>query len=222
MLLINISKDVLFYVMSKEKIYRLTENDICKIVARAVEDIKCNGKRRIDERVAMIRKIAFDSDCLLEYKQMKSVSDIPSETAVRIILDSLPDLKSFEPTDDNIRIVKRYKDADTGFWLFAEYFMKQDEPMDKALSLKYVGSDNVLASYEIRRPVNNDPDILWIVDVQSKQKGGLTEILDFVVDYCIDNGIEYIGLQAYDDNIKDMYINRFGFEDVDWFLLKKI
>ena len=153
---------------------------------------------------------------------LESITNITPEEAIKIILNSIPYLKSFERTEENMELVEGAKKRNIGFWLFAEYFMKQQNPMKTALSLNYLGNENALASWEIRTPENNDPDVFWITDVQSKQKGGFTEILNAIINYCNANNIEYIGLQAYTSDVKSMYINKFGFEEVDWFLLKKI
>ena len=142
--------------------------------------------------------------------------------AINIILKSIPNLQSFEPTKENLKAVKEAKKNDIGFWIFAEYFMKQKDPIRVANQLNYIGNEKAIASWEIRTPENNDPDVLWIVDVQSKQKGGLTEILNHIINYCKSNNIQYIGLMAYNENVKNMYINKFGFKEVDWFLLKEI
>lgn len=152
----------------------------------------------------------------------ESVNNLSQKEAIKIIINSIPNLRDFENTDENREAVEQAKDSNIGFWLFAEYFMKQRDPMGTALSINYMGNDKVIASWEIRKPENNDPDIFWIMDVQSMQKGGFTEVLNTVINYCKTNGIQYIGLQAYDDNVKSMYINKFGFEEVDWYLLKKV
>lgn len=156
------------------------------------------------------------------YLITESVAELTQENAVQLILNSIPGLESFERTAKNVRLVRKAKRGNVGFWIFAEYFMKQNDPMKIALSLNYLGNENALASWEIRTPENNDPDVFWITDVQSKQKGGFTEIFNYIMNYCKSNGIQYIGLQAYDDNVKSMYINKFGFDEVDWFLLKEV
>lgn len=152
----------------------------------------------------------------------ESTSQLSQEEAVDIIINSIPNLKSFEKTEENIKLVEDAKNSNIGFWLFAEYFMKQNNPMETALSLNYLGNENALASWEIRTPENDDPDVFWIIDVQSRQKGGFTEIFNTIINYCKTNNIEYIGLQAYTSDVKSMYINKFGFEEVDWYLLKKV
>ena len=152
----------------------------------------------------------------------ESVNVINQGQAVDIILNSIPNLKGFDPTDENIAAVKNAKKQDVGFWIFAEYFMKQRNPMGEAMGINYLGNENAIASWEIRTPENNDPDVFWVIDAQSKQKGGFTEIMNSIIEYCKSNGIQYVGLCAYDDNVRQMYVKRFGFKEVDWFLLKKI
>lgn len=152
----------------------------------------------------------------------ESVNTLSQEQAINIILDSIPNLKSFDKIKENVIAVQEAKKKDIGFWLFVEYFMKQRNPMGEAMSINYIGNENVIASWEIRTPENNDLDIFWVIDVQSKQKGGFTEIMNHIIQYCESNNLQYIGLQSYNDDVKSMYVNKFGFKEIDWFLLKDL
>lgn len=149
----------------------------------------------------------------------ESIASLSNIDAVHIILSSIPGLKNFDPTEENIQLVNDAKNTNTGYWLFAEWFMKQNNPMESALSLNYIGSKTALASYEFRD--EGGFNMLWIMDVQSLQKGGFKELISYLSDLCRSCGIKYLGLQAYTPEVKEMYINKFGFKEINSYMMVK-
>lgn len=149
---------------------------------------------------------------------------ISAQQAIDIILESMPyKMESFEDTERNKQIVQYAKKNNIGYWLFAEYFMKQNNPMEAANLLNYLAAENVLASWELYTSLEDNGKVFWIVDVQSKQKGGLTTIINYAIAYCKQHNIPHIGLQAYTKEVESMYINKFDFKKVDDYnLLKKV
>lgn len=145
-----------------------------------------------------------------------SCFEISPKHAIDMILSSMPyKMTSFKSTKLNKKIVNYAKKHDIGFWLFAEYFMKQHNPMKTALSLNYIATDNAIASWEIYTTPSDNNKVFWITDIQSKQKGGATNILNYAINYCKEHDISHIGLQAYDKNVESMYVKKFGFEKID-------
>lgn len=153
---------------------------------------------------------------IINKNSTSSCFSVSPKHAIDIILSSMPyKMKSFDATDLNKKIVNFAKQNNIGYWLFAEYFMKQRDPMEVANSLNYLVGDNVMASWEIYTTPEDNGKVFWIVDVQSKQKGGLTTIINYAIDYCKQHNILHIGLQAYTKDVESMYINKFGFKKID-------
>lgn len=149
--------------------------------------------------------------------------NISAQQAIDMILASMPyKMTSFDNNKQNRQTVEYAIQNNIGYWLFAEYFMKQREPLKVAKSLNYLATENALASWELRT-ISNNKTVFWITDVQSLAKGGFTILINYAINYCKENGISKIGLQAYSNDVESMYIQKFGFEKINNnFLIKNI
>ena len=150
-------------------------------------------------------------------ENLELIKDIDSKRAINMILKSINGLKNFDETSENKEIVEKAKNENKGFWLFAEWFLKND--IERAEKLNYIGNDKVICSYEFRK--ESGKQMLWLMDIQSFEKGSLTKIFDVLEKKAKEKKVKYIGLQAYEDKVKNMYINKFGFKPMDNIILYK-
>lgn len=141
-------------------------------------------------------------------ESLSEIKPIESKKAIDMILKSIPGLKNFDESDENKEIIAKAKDNNKGFWLFAEWFEKN--PIERAEKLNYVGNDKSICSYEVRKEYGKK--MLWIMDVQSYEKGSFTKILEYLENEARKQKLKYVGLMAYEDKVKSMYMNKFNFE----------
>ena len=154
----------------------------------------------------ILENMEFSKISLLE--SLSEIKPIESKKAIDMILKSIPGLKNFDESDENKEIIAKAKEDNKGFWLFAEWFEKN--PMERAEKLNYVGNDKSICSYEVRKEYGKK--MLWIMDVQSYEKGSFTKILDYLQNEAKKQKLKYVGLMAYEDKVKSMYIDKFNFK----------